>query len=114
MSLFFNVHYTVVINSRTDITPRCYSPAVERVGTGDDVGAVAADEEADALVEGLQGALAGGDLRLLDDVQGIGRAHAQRRGVARGLQTAVWVHAVHQTICTREAEEEEEEDEEED
>lgn len=84
------------------------SPAIKRVRPGDDVGAVSANQEVDALVEGLQSALARGDLGLLDDVQGVRRAHTQGRGVAGGLQTAVRVHAIHQTICTSEEEGEDE------
>lgn len=37
-------------------------------------------------------------LCLLDDIQGVWGAQAQRVDVAQGLQAAVWVHAIHQAI----------------
>lgn len=38
---------------------------------------------------------------LLDDIQGVWGAQAQRVDVAQGLQAAVWVHAIHQAIYRR-------------
>lgn len=55
--------------------------AIEGVGARDDVGAVPAHQEADTLVEGLQGAQSGRDLGFLDNIQWIRRAHTQRCGV---------------------------------
>lgn len=61
--------------------------------------AVPAHEELDAVVEGLQVLLGYGGLGLLDDVQRIGGAQAQRVDVTEGLEAAVGVHAVHQAVC---------------
>lgn len=75
-----------------------HSPSVKGVGSGDDVGAVSAHQEVHPVVESLQVALCRGHLCLLDDVQGVRGANAQRGGVTGCLQTAVWIHAVHQAI----------------
>lgn len=74
-------------------------PSVKGVLPGDDVCAVPAHEELDAVVEGVQVLLGYGGLRLLDDVQRIRGAQAQRVDVTEGLEAAVRVHAVHQAIC---------------
>lgn len=74
------------------------SLSIKGVDTRDDVGAVPAHQEVHSFVESLQFALSGGQLRLLDDVQGVWGAHAQGGGVAGYLQTAVWIHAVHEAI----------------
>ncbi|TNN68676.1 hypothetical protein EYF80_021085 [Liparis tanakae] len=55
-------------------------------------------DEVHPVIEGLQVALGRGHLCLLDDVQGVRGADAQRGGVTGCLQTAVWIHAVHQAI----------------
>lgn len=73
-------------------------PSVKGVLPGDDVCAVPAHEELDAVVEGVQVLLGYGGLRLLDDVQRIRGAQAQRVDVTEGLEAAVRVHAVHQAI----------------
>lgn len=73
-----------------------FSPAVEGVFSGDDVGAVLAHEQLDAVVEGFDGGGAG--VALLDDVQRVPRAPAQQAVLAGGLQAAVGVQAVHQAI----------------
>lgn len=75
-----------------------HSLAIEGIASGDDVGAVPAHQEAHSVVEGLEVAVHGRHLRLLDDIQGFWGADAQCGGVAGPLQTAVWVHAVHQAI----------------
>lgn len=74
------------------------SLSIKGVDTGDDVGAVSAHQEMHSFVESLEFALSGGQLCLLDDVQGVWRAHAQGGGVTSCLQTAVWIHAVHKAI----------------
>lgn len=74
------------------------SLSIKGVDTGDDMSAVPAHQEAHSFVESLQFALSGGQLRFLDDVQGVWGAHAQGRGVTGCLQTAVWIHAVHEAI----------------
>lgn len=72
--------------------------SIKGVGTRDDVGAVPAHQEVHSFVESLQVALCRGHLCLLDDVQGVRRAHTQGGGVTGCLQTAVGIHAVHQAI----------------
>lgn len=74
------------------------SLSIKGVDTGDDVGAVSAHQEMHSLVESLEFALSGGQLCLLDNVQGVWGAHAQGGGVTGWLQTAVWIHAVHEAI----------------
>lgn len=74
------------------------SLSIKGVDAGDDVGAVPAHQETHSFVEGLEFALSGGQLCLLDDVQGVRGAHAQGGGVTGCLQTAVWIHAVHEAI----------------
>lgn len=61
--------------------------------------AVPAHKELDTLVEGVQILLGHGGLCLLDDVQRVGGAQAQRADMAEGLEAAIRVHAVHQAIC---------------
>lgn len=63
--------------------------------------AVLANQELDPIVEGMQALLGDGGLCLLDDIQGVRGAQAQRVDVAQWLQAAVWVHAIHQAICGR-------------
>lgn len=82
------------------LRPELDSPSVKGVLPGDDVCAVPAHEELDAVVEGVQVLLGHGGLGLLDDVQRVGGAQAQRVDMTEGLQAAVGVHAVHQAICT--------------
>lgn len=76
----------------------CHSLSIEGVGTRNDVGAVPAHQEVHSVIESPQVALCRGHLCLLDDVQGVRGAHTQRGGVTGCLQTAVWIHAVHQAI----------------
>lgn len=61
--------------------------------------AVPAHEELDSVIEGMQVLLGHGGLCLLDDVQRVRGAQAQRVDVTEGLEAAVGVHAVHQAIC---------------
>lgn len=61
--------------------------------------AVPAHKELDAVIEGVQVLLGRRGLCLLDDVQWIRGAQAQRVHVAEGLEAAVRVHAVQQAIC---------------
>lgn len=74
-------------------------PSVKGVLPGDDVCAVPAHEKLDAVVERVQVLLGYGGLGLLDDVQRIGGAQAQRVDVTEGLEAAVRIHAVHQAVC---------------
>ena len=71
-------------------------PGVERVVAGDDVGAVAAHQHPDALVEGAD--LLGRRQALLDDLQRVLGAAAQRAVLTGALDAAVGVHAVGQAI----------------
>lgn len=75
------------------------SPSIKGVLPGDDVCAVPAHEELDAVVEGVQVLLGHRGLCLLDDVQGVRGAQAQWVNMTEGLEAAVGVHAVHQAIC---------------
>lgn len=63
--------------------------------------AVLANQELDSIIKGVQALLGDGGLRLLDDIQGVRGAQAQRINVAQRLQAAVWVHAIHQAIYRR-------------
>lgn len=67
--------------------------------------AVLADQELDSIIEGMQALLGDGGLCLLDDIQGVWGAQAQRINVAQWLQAAVWVHAIHQAICRKKGKE---------
>lgn len=75
------------------------SPSIKGVLARDDVRAVPAHEELDAVVEGVKVLLGYRGLCLLDDVQRVRGAEAQRVDMTEGLEAAVRVHAVHQTIC---------------
>lgn len=71
-------------------------PAVEGVVARNDVGAVLACQELDAVVEGLHSWPL--RLALLNDVQGVPGAPAERAVLTGRLQAAVGVQAVHQAI----------------
>ena len=75
---------------------RACSPAVEGVVSRDDVGAVFAGQELDAVVEGLHGGRV--RLALLDDVQGVPGPPAEQAVLTGRLQAAVRVQAIHQAI----------------
>ena len=79
--------------------PELDSPSVKGVLPRDDVRAVPAHEELDSVVEGMQVLLGHRGLCLLDDVQRVRGAQAQRVDVTEGLEAAVGVHAVHQAVC---------------
>lgn len=71
-------------------------PAVEGVVPRNDVGAIFACQELDAIVEGLHcGRVC---LALLDDVQGVPGPPAEQAVLTGWLQAAVRVQAVHQAI----------------
>lgn len=74
------------------------SPSIKGVLPRDDVRAVPAHKELDAVVEGVQVLLGHRGLCLLDDVQWVRGAQAQRVDMTEGLEAAVGVHAVHQAI----------------
>lgn len=75
------------------------SPSIEGVLPGEDVCALPAHEELDAVIEGEQVLLGHRGLGLLDDVQRVRGAQAQRVDMTEWLEAAVRVHAVHQAIC---------------
>lgn len=75
------------------------SPSIKGVLPRDDVCAVPAHKELDAVIEGVQVLLRHRGLCLLDDVQWVRGAQAQRVDMTEGLEAAVRVHAVHQAIC---------------
>lgn len=75
-----------------------HSLSVKGVGSGNDVGAVPAHQEVHPVIEGPQVGLCRRHLCLLDDVEGLRRTQTQGGGVTGCLQTAVWIHAVHQAI----------------
>lgn len=75
-------------------------PFVKRVVSVNDVCALWADEEADLLIERLGGLLWACGLVLADDVDGVRRATAEGLSLTRALQATVWIHTVHQAICT--------------
>jgi len=62
--------------------------------------ALRTNEEADLLIERLGGLLWACGLVLADDVDGVRRATAEGLSLTRALQATVWIHAVHQAICT--------------
>lgn len=84
--------------SRLELGPKD-SPSIKGVLPGDDVSAIPAHEELDAVVEGVQVLLGHRGLCLLDDVQWVRGAQAQWVDMTEGLEAAVGVHAVHQAIC---------------
>lgn len=49
----------------------------------------------------MQALLGDGGLCLLDDIQRVWGAQAERVDMAQWLQAAVWVHAIHQAICRK-------------
>lgn len=71
-------------------------PAVERVVSRDDVGAVLACQELDAVVEGLHRRPV--CLALLNDVQRVPGPPAEQAVLTGRLQAAVRVQAIHQAI----------------
>lgn len=80
------------------------SPSIEGVLPGDDVCAVPAHEELDAVIEGVQVLLGHRGWKLgapcrVDDVQWVRGAQAEWVDMTEGLEAAVGVHAVDQTIC---------------
>lgn len=77
---------------------KTHLPSFKGIVSWDDVSAVLADQELDPIIEWMQTLLGDGGLCLLDDIQGVWGAQAQRVDVAQGLQAAVWVHAIHQAI----------------
>lgn len=83
------------------INSKIHLPAFKRIVPRDDVSAVLANQELDSIIKGVQVLLGDRGLRLLDDIQGVRGAQAQRINVAQRLQAAVWVHAIHQAIYRR-------------
>lgn len=75
------------------------SPSIKGVLPWDDVCAVPAHKELDAVVERVQVLLRHRGLCLLDDVQWVRGSQAQRVDMTERLKAAVRVHAVHQAIC---------------
>lgn len=73
-----------------------HPPAVEGVVSRNDVGAVFACQELDAVVERLHCGQV--RLALLNDVQGIPRPPAEQAVLTGRLQAAVWVQAIHQAV----------------
>lgn len=80
------------------------SPSIKGVLPRDDVCAVPAHEELDAVIEGVQVLLGHRGWKLgapwgVDDVQWVRGAQAQWVDMTEGLEAAVRVHAVDQAIC---------------
>lgn len=71
-------------------------PGVEWVLPRDDVGAVPSHQHLDAVVERSDSRL--GHEVLLNDLQGVSGAAAQRAVLTGALNAAVWIHAVCESI----------------
>lgn len=82
------------------MSPDTAIPSVKRVVSINDMCALWANEETDLLIERLGGLLWACGLVLADDVDGVRRATAEELSLTRALQATVWIHTVHQAICT--------------
>lgn len=78
-------------------------PGVERVFPGNNMGAVPSHKHLDSVIKGADSGL--GHWTLLDNLQRVSGASAQRAVLTGSLDAAVWVHAVCQTIWHKEKQE---------